>query len=73
VPWGIDGITGNIIDMRNADIWEPMAVKLQTFKSSIEAACLLLRIDDIVSGIKKKDKKEAPTAPDDDVTAPIDE
>jgi T-complex protein 1 subunit gamma len=35
-------------------IWEPLAVKLQTMKTAIEASCLLLRIDDIVSGIKKK-------------------
>jgi T-complex protein 1 subunit gamma len=30
-------------------------VKSQTFKSAIESACLLLRVDDIVSGMKKKD------------------
>ena len=35
-------------------IWEPYAVKVQTIKTAIEAACMLLRIDDIVSGIKKK-------------------
>lgn len=29
-------------------------VKAQTFKTAIEASCMLLRIDDIVSGIKKK-------------------
>lgn len=29
-------------------------MKVQTFKTAIEAACMLLRIDDIVSGIKKK-------------------
>jgi len=27
-------------------------VKAQTFKTAIEAACMLLRIDDVVSGIK---------------------
>ena len=40
--------------MRTANIWDPISVKLQTFKTSIEAACMLLRIDDIVSGIKKE-------------------
>lgn len=30
-------------------------MKAQTFKTAIEAACMLLRIDDIVSGIKKKE------------------
>ena len=40
-------------------IWDAYNVKAQTFKTAIEAACMLLRIDDIVSGIKKK---EAPGA-----------
>ena len=51
--WGIDGNTGKIADMKEADIWDPISVKLQTFKTAIESACMLLRIDDIVSGIKK--------------------
>ena len=34
-------------------IWEPLAVKEQVLKTSIEAACMLLRIDDIVSGVGK--------------------
>lgn len=29
-------------------------MKAQAFKTAIEAACMLLRIDDIVSGIKQK-------------------
>lgn len=33
-----------------------LQVKVQTIKTSIEAATLLLRIDDIVSGLKKRDK-----------------
>ena len=51
--WGINGNTGKIADMSEANIWDPVTVKQQTFKTSIEAACMLLRIDDIVSGIKK--------------------
>lgn len=54
---GIDGNAGKIADMRDANIWDPISVKLQTFKTSIEAACMLLRIDDIVSGIKKDRSK----------------
>ncbi|XP_043700719.1 T-complex protein 1 subunit gamma-like isoform X2 [Telopea speciosissima] len=54
-PWiGIDGITGAIVDMQEKRIWDAYNVKAQTFKTAIEAACMLLRIDDIVSGIKKK-------------------
>ena len=53
--WGIDGETGQLVDMKERGIWEPLAVKLQTYKTAIETAILLLRIDDIVSGSKKKD------------------
>jgi T-complex protein 1 subunit gamma len=35
-------------------VWEPLAVKTQTFKTAIESATMLLRIDDIVSGISRK-------------------
>lgn len=45
--------------MRQANIWDPLAVKQQTFKTAIESSCMLLRIDDIVSGIKKQ-RGEAP-------------
>lgn len=53
--WGIDGTTGALVDMSSptTGIWEPYAVKVQTIKTAIEAASLILRIDDIVSGIKK--------------------
>jgi len=52
---GINGLTGKIEDMKALGIFEPLAVKLQTYKTAVETAILLLRIDDIVSGSKKKD------------------
>lgn len=52
--WGIDGETGLLVDMNVRNIWEPLSVKMQTYKTAIETAILLLRIDDIVSGSKKK-------------------
>ncbi|KAI8129180.1 T-complex protein 1 subunit gamma [Lucilia cuprina] len=52
--WGIDGESGEIVDMNVKGIWEPLAVKMQTYKTAVETAILLLRIDDIVSGSKKK-------------------
>jgi T-complex protein 1 subunit gamma len=55
--WGIDGDKGVLVDMHKYGIWEPYLVKAQTIKTSIEAACMLLRIDDIVSGLRKKDKE----------------
>lgn len=44
-------------------IWDSYNVKAQTFKTAIEAACMLLRIDDIVSGIKKKQAPGAGPTP----------
>jgi len=54
VNWGINGETGDLADMSLLGIWEPLSVKLQVYKTAIETAILLLRIDDIVSGSKKK-------------------
>ena len=46
--WGIDGDAGKVVDMKEFGIWEPQAVKLQSIKTAVESACLLLRVDDIV-------------------------
>jgi len=51
--WGINGTTGELVDMEELGIWEPFSVKVQTIKTAIESACMILRIDDIVSGSKK--------------------
>jgi T-complex protein 1 subunit gamma len=40
--------------MKEYGVWEPQAVKAQTIKTAIESACLLLRVDDIVSGVSRK-------------------
>jgi T-complex protein 1 subunit gamma len=61
---GIDGETGKLANMKDLDIWDPVAVKIQTFKTSIECACLLLRIDDIVSGIQRKEKQRPQAEPE---------
>ncbi|KAF4125810.1 T-complex protein 1 subunit gamma [Geosmithia morbida] len=50
--WGIDGDSGAIVDMKEYGVWEPEAIKLQSIKTAIEAACLLLRVDDICSAKK---------------------
>ncbi|KAL0324292.1 UNVERIFIED_CONTAM: T-complex protein 1 subunit gamma [Sesamum calycinum] len=60
---GIDGNTGEITDMKERKIWDSYTVKAQAFKTAIEAACMLLRIDDIVSGIKKKQAPGAGQGP----------
>lgn len=50
---GIDGTKGKVVDMKSLGVWEPLEVKAQTLKTAVEAATLLLRIDDIVSGLKR--------------------
>jgi len=52
--WGINGNTGEIADMKELGIYEPFCVKAQTLKTAIESACMILRIDDVVSGTRKK-------------------
>ncbi|AFZ80883.1 chaperonin containing t-complex protein 1, gamma subunit, putative [Theileria equi strain WA] len=51
---GIDGETGEVCNVMKRKIYDTFAVKSQVFKSAIEAACMLLRIDIIVSGIGKR-------------------
>lgn len=44
--------------MKEYGVWEPYAVKAQTVKTAIESACLLLRVDDIVSGVSRKGSEQ---------------
>ena len=57
--WGVDGEKGALADMTELGVWEPVAVKQQTIKTAIESAAMLLRIDEIVSGTHKPEKKQA--------------
>ncbi|ODV78765.1 T-complex protein 1 [Suhomyces tanzawaensis NRRL Y-17324] len=51
--FGIDGDLGKVVDMNEYGIWEPEVIKQQSIKTGIESACLLLRVDDIVSGVRQ--------------------
>ena len=46
---GIDARNTRIADMFVLDIIEPVAVKEQIIKSATEAACMILRIDDVIA------------------------
>merc|ERR1711865_130346 len=52
--WGIDGMKGVVADVKELGIMDTFAVKKQTFRTAVEAAAMLLRIDDIISGLSKK-------------------
>ena len=51
---GVDVFEGKIKDMRELEVYEPLAVKKQTIKSANEAATMILRIDDVISSGKMK-------------------
>ncbi|HXX06223.1 MAG TPA: thermosome subunit beta [Candidatus Bathyarchaeia archaeon] len=46
---GIDARNTRVADMYTQDIIEPAAVKEQIIKSATEAACMILRIDDVIA------------------------
>jgi chaperonin GroEL (HSP60 family) len=51
---GVDVFEGKIKDMRNLEVYEPVAVKKQTIKSATEAATMILRIDDVIASGRMK-------------------
>jgi T-complex protein 1 subunit gamma len=55
---GIDGDEGKLADMSDVGVWDPFVVKTQTIKTAVESACMLLRIDDVVSGVASAARKE---------------
>jgi thermosome len=60
VSWpGVDVEKGEVADAAKLNVWEPLAVKEQVIKSAVEAASMILRIDDIIAASKAKE----PTKP----------
>jgi len=64
--FGVNGETGELADMSSLQIWEPLVVKQQVYKTAVETAVMLLRIDDIVSGSKKMKEEGAGAMPTDE-------
>jgi len=51
---GVEVISGKVQDMREAGVFEPVAVKKQVIKSATEAASMILKIDDVIAAGKTK-------------------
>ena len=51
---GVDVNIGKVGDMEKAGVFEPIVVKKQIIKSCSEAACLILKIDDVIASGKMK-------------------
>jgi chaperonin GroEL (HSP60 family) len=49
---GIDVFTGDILNLHEKGIIEPMVVKEQAIKSAAEVAAMILRIDDVIASGK---------------------
>ena len=50
--YGIDVFKGKVADLSTRDIYEPLTVKNQVINSATEAACMILRIDNIISAVR---------------------
>ncbi|KAF5375622.1 hypothetical protein D9757_008521 [Collybiopsis confluens] len=51
--FGVNGDTGKIADMNEYGVWESASVKVQVLKTAVEAARMLLRVDDVVQAVRK--------------------
>jgi thermosome len=49
---GIDVMKGEVADMKSSNIVEPLSVKNQIISAATEAACMILRIDDVIATAK---------------------
>ena len=57
---GIDVVSGKPTDMRALKVIEPLRVKTQAVKSAVEAANMILRIDDVIASRKMSEKEMKP-------------
>jgi len=49
---GVNVYTGKAVDMMDENVLEPLTVKEQAIKSAVEAASMILRIDDVIASAK---------------------
>jgi thermosome len=49
---GLNAFTGEVVDMMKEGVIEPLSVKVQAIKSAVEAASMILRIDDVIAASK---------------------
>ncbi len=64
---GVDVFEGKTADMMKLNVVEPAKVKEQAIKSAVEAASMVLRIDDVIAAAKQKlesKKGEGPKLPE---------
>jgi thermosome len=52
--YGVEAKEGKVKDMYKENVLEPLSVKEQIIKSATEAACMILRIDDVIAAGKSR-------------------
>jgi len=60
---GVEVFKGKVENMEKLNVLEPALVKEQTIKSATEAACMILRIDDVIAAGKTKESLPKPPGP----------
>jgi len=57
--YGLDVYQAKVVDMASLGLIEPLSVKVNAFKVAVEAASMILRIDEIIaaSKLEKEEKK----------------
>jgi len=60
---GVDVFEGKVSDMEKQNVYEPLAVKKQIIKSATEAACMILKIDDVIAAGKMRAPPTPPGGP----------
>jgi len=53
--YGVDVLNNKVADLAAKDIYEPLGVKEQVINAATEAACMILRIDNVIAASKTKD------------------
>jgi len=61
---GVNVFTSKIEDMHEKGVIDPLKVKQQAMKSAVEAASMIIRIDDVIAATKPKEEEKAPKAPE---------
>ena len=56
--YGVDVFEGKVVNMVEKGVLEPISVKIQAIKSALEAATLILRIDDIIAAARAEEEKK---------------
>jgi chaperonin GroEL (HSP60 family) len=49
---GLNAFTGEVVNMMKEGVLEPLNVKVQAVRSAVEAASMILRIDDVIAAAK---------------------